>query len=136
VPPGTASAQVAVIVNRSNPIQNLSLSDLQRLYLGQSATFSNGARVVLVTNPAAQGRFFNTALGMTDDRFQRHWMELVFQGQDVTPPKPIANGEELNRFVAEHAGALAFVDLAAVDPSVKVMTIDGRAPSDPAYRLR
>ena len=136
VAPAAVTAQVAVIVNRANPIQNLSLSDLQRLYLGQSATFSNGTRVVLVTNPAAQARFYDTALGMTSDRFQRHWMELVFQGQDVTPPKPIANGEELNRFVAEHPGALAFIDLAGVDQSVKIMTIDGRAPTDPAYRLR
>ena len=136
MPPAAASAQVAVIVNRANPIQNLSLSDLQRLYLGQSVTFSNGTRVVLVTYPAAEARFYQAALGMTGDRFQRHWTELVFQGQDATPPKPIATGEELNRFVAEHPGALAFIDLAAVEQSVKIMTIDGRAPSDPAYRLR
>jgi len=136
VPPAATRAQVAVIVNRSNSIQNLALSDLQRLYLGQSVTFSNGTRVVLVTNPAAESRFYSAVLGMTSDRFQRHWMELVFQGQDVTPPKPIANQDELNRFVAEHPGALAFLDLAAVDQSVKIMTIDGRPPTDPAYRLR
>jgi hypothetical protein len=135
-PPIAANAQVAVIVNRANPIQNLSLSDLQRLYLGQSVTFSNGARVVLVTYPNAESRFYSTALGMTGDRFQRHWMELVFQGQDVTPPKAIANGDEVNRFVAEHAGALAFIDLAAADQTVKIIPIDGRAPTDPAYRLR
>ncbi len=134
--PAAADAQVAVIVNRANPMQNLPLSDLQRLYLGQSVTFPNRVRVALVTYPTAEAAFFLTALGMTSDRFRRHWMELVFQGQDVTPPKAIASGSELNRFVAEHPGALAFIDLAAVDQTVKVVTIDGRAPSDPAYRLR
>lgn len=136
VPPAAATAQVAVIVNRANPIQNLPLSDLQRLYLGQSVTFPNRVRVALVTYPAAEAPFLLAALGMTGDRFRRHWMELVFQGQDVTPPKAIASGQELNRFVAEHPGALAFIDLAAVEQTVKIVTIDGRAPADPAYRLR
>ena len=125
-----------MIVNRANPVQNLPLSDLQRLYLGQSVTCPNRVRVALVTNPAAEASFFLTALGLTGDRFRRHWMELVFQGQDVTPPKSIATGPEVNRFVAEHPGALAFIDLAAVEPTVKIVTIDGRAPADPAYRLR
>ncbi|HUL49292.1 MAG TPA: hypothetical protein VLT79_04665 [Gemmatimonadales bacterium] len=133
--PVTVRAQIAVVVNRANPIQNLSLSDLRRLYLGQSVTFANGTRVALVTYPPAQARFYNTVLGLSEDRFQRHWMELVFQGQDATPPKAIAVGAELNRFVAEHPGALAFVDLPAVDQSVKIVTIDGQAPTDTGYRL-
>ncbi|HUK20648.1 MAG TPA: hypothetical protein VLV45_03720 [Gemmatimonadales bacterium] len=134
--PLVARAQIAVIVNRGNSVQNLSLSDLRRLYLGQSATFANGTRVVLVTYPPAQARFYDSALGMDGDRFQRHWMQLVFQGQDATPPKAIGNGAELNRFVAEHPGALAFVDLAVADQSVKILTIDGQAPTDTGYRLR
>ena len=92
--------------------------------------------MVLVTYPPAATRFFDAALGMSTDLFQRHWMELVFQGQDATPPKAIAVQSELNRFVAEHLGALAFIDISAVDQSVKVVTIDGRAPADAAYRLR
>ncbi len=36
-----AQAAVAVIVNSKNPVSNLSLDALRRLYLGQNSTFAN-----------------------------------------------------------------------------------------------
>jgi hypothetical protein len=39
VPPRTSGAQVAVVVNPSNKLEELSLDKLRRLYLGQARTF-------------------------------------------------------------------------------------------------
>jgi len=52
VVPGTdAPEPLAIVVNRSNPMSEISLSDLRKLYRGQRSRWSNGRRVTLVMRP-------------------------------------------------------------------------------------
>ena len=39
---------LAIVVNRSNPMSEISLADLRKLYRGQRSRWSNGRRVTLV----------------------------------------------------------------------------------------
>jgi len=131
-----AAAQMAIIVRRDNPVRDLSLATLRRLYLGQTTTFSNGERVVLLEYTPLQATFYRKALGMSPELVHRHWIGLVFQGEDAMPPQPMNDDESVKRFVAEHPGAIGFIDLRTVDPTVKVLTVNGRAPGDANYPLR
>ncbi|HYX83221.1 MAG TPA: hypothetical protein VE714_12555, partial [Gemmatimonadales bacterium] len=65
----------------------------------------------------------------------RHWIGLVFRGEDAIPPQPMRDADAVKRFVADHPGAIGFVDLKAADASVRVLTIGGYAPGDPNYPL-
>ncbi len=133
--PHTA-AQMAVIVHRDNPTRDLSVDALRRLYLGQTTTFSNGERVALLECTPLQKTFYEKALGMSPELVHRRWIGLVFQGEGATPPQPMHDTEATKRFVAEHPGAIGFVELRAVDATVRVVTIGGRSPSDATYPLR
>jgi ABC-type phosphate transport system substrate-binding protein len=133
--PQRVSAQLAVVVNHENPIQNIRVEDLRRIYLGQTSTFPDGQAVVLVEFPARASLFYEKLLGMSNDLFRRHWIALVFRGGDLTPPQAIASAELLKQFVADHAGAIAFIDLAMADTRVKVLKVDDLPPTDPRYRL-
>jgi hypothetical protein len=52
--PRTARAQesetepLAIVVNRNNPLNEISLADLRRVFRGQRSRWSNGRRVTLV----------------------------------------------------------------------------------------
>ncbi len=76
---------LAVIVHPSNPVSDLSLDDLRRLYLGTTAVFPNKARVVLVVSADDRLRFYQEALRMSEDRFNRHWIARVFAGEPGSP---------------------------------------------------
>ncbi len=130
------SAQMAVIIHRESPVRDLSIATLRRLYLGQTTTFSNGERVILLECTPLQQGFYQKALGMSPELVHRHWIGLVFQGEDATPPQPMRDAEATKRFVTEHPGAIGFVELRAVDATVRVVTIGGRSPSDANYPLR
>ncbi len=47
IPPQDAEP-LAIVVNRSNPMSEISLADLRKLYRGQRSRWSNGRRVTLV----------------------------------------------------------------------------------------
>ena len=135
-PLSPAAAQIAMIVHRDNPVRDLSVATLRRLYLGQTTTFSNGERVALLECTPLQMTFYRKALGMSPELVHRHWIGLVFQGEDATPPQPMRDADATKRFVAEHPGAIGFVDLRAVDATVRVLTVEGYAPTDANYPLR
>ena len=134
--PVDAPAQIAVIVNSRNPIRDLSLEELRRLYLGRTTSFRQNLPVILLEQAVMSGAFYQAALGMNEARVRRHWIGIVFSGETAKPPRTIAAAEELKRVVAENPGAIAFIDLAETDPDMRVLTINGRHPDDARYPLR
>jgi phosphate transport system substrate-binding protein len=134
--PRAAYPQVAVIVNRANPVSNLSRDQLQRLYLGASTTFPTGGAVVLFEYPPARRVFYQSLLEMSELAVTRHWIGVMFQGGNASPLRAIDGADALRRAVAETPGALAFIIVAAVDSTVKVVTVDGLHPRDAGYPLR
>ena len=52
---------------------------------------------------------------------QAYWSKLVFTGKG-TPPDELASSADAVAAVAKHENAIAYVDSAAVDGSVKVVT--------------
>lgn len=132
---GRADAQIRVIVHPATPDTSITMRELARLFRGEYSSMPGGDRVRLVEHTAARTAFYQSVVQMSGDQFRRHWIRVVFAGYPVTPPEGFDTVADAVRFVATHRGALAFVN-GPVDGTVKVLLIDGRAPGDPAYRLR
>lgn len=133
---GLAQEPIAVVVQPGNPLTTISLDELRRFYLGTSTAMPNKEPVVLVESAEARARFYATVLRMNPDRVKRHWIGAVFSGESGTPPREVSPPADLLQFVAGHPGAIAFVRAAAVDRSVKILTVDGHRPGDPNYPIR
>ncbi|HEX4627678.1 MAG TPA: hypothetical protein VH137_02725 [Gemmatimonadales bacterium] len=131
-----AAAQIVVVVNKANTTRNLSLGDLERLYLGNRTSFDNGEPVVLGEYHPARRAFYLTVLHWSERAVSRYWIGVVFSGRNAAPPVEFRDAESARRFVTTTPGAICFLDLAAVPGDVGVVTIDGRGPRDPAYPLR
>jgi hypothetical protein len=61
---------------------------------------------------------------------------MTFRGEATSIPSEYASAEDVKRFVREHADAIAYLPLADVDATVKVLHIDGKRPVDTSYLLR
>lgn len=127
---------IAIIVHPRNPVTSLPLESLRRLYLGQTASFPSGGSATLVETPQLREQFYQVALGMSSDRFRRHWIAVVFAGEAVTPPRVVGDADEVIAYVAAHPEAIAFVPLSSVRATVKTIEIDGAGPTEAAYPLR
>jgi ABC-type phosphate transport system substrate-binding protein len=134
--PGPADAQVAVIVHRSSAVSTISKEELRRLYLGEQDALPGGKRIVLVEEQQVRPTFYARVVGMSPDRVKRHWLGKVFSGDREAPPRGFASSPEVVRFVAQTPDAIAFVDAAMVDTTVKVLPVDGRRTGQPGYLLQ
>jgi len=139
-PTATGGEQaLAIIVNQSNPVENFSIEELRKIFLGERSHWPNGRRITLVmldeTQPERKA-VLRDIYSMSEKDFNNHFIQGVFTGAVFVSPKTLATPAEVRKFVFNVPGAIGYVRVSEVDPSVKVLRVDGRLPEDKDYRFR
>ena len=129
---------LAIVVNRNNPLTEISLADLRRVFRGQRSRWTNGRRVTLVMrDPGTPERdaILRSVYGLDEAEYRRSFLQAVFSGQTSDAPKTLASSNGVVRFVYNVPGAIGYVRARDVDASVKTLRVEGRLPGEPGYRL-
>lgn len=114
---------IAIIVNKDNPVENLTLEQIAGLATGEIANWSevggNDAEVVMEGREAGSGTRdgFESIVGVED--------VCKYANESTSTGAVIAN-------VSSNVNAIGYASLSAVenDETVKVVTVDGVAPSE------
>lgn len=133
-----AAESLAIVVNRSNPMNEVSLSDLRKIYRGQRTRWSNGRRVTIVMrDPGTPERqaILRSLYGLDEEEYRRSFLQAIFTGEASDAPKMLATPNGVLRFVFNVPGAIGYVRASEVDASVKTLRVDGRLPGEAGYRL-
>ncbi len=135
---GGADGAIAVVVDRDNPRDDVSLHELRAMFLGKRHEWDHGVRVVpldLAPGSAARATFQRAVLGMEPGEVAQYWAEAKVRGEG-TAPKEAPSAAVVVKLVARVRGAVGYVPLAAADATVKVLKVDGVAPGQPGYPIR
>lgn len=136
---GQAASDIAVVVNSSVPVDNLSLAELRRILLGDKEFWAPGMRVaLLIRAPIARERdvIIQHVCEMSEAQFRQHWIAKVFRAETPTGPKIVYSSESALDQVSRTQGAITFVDAALAGRGMKVLKIDGKSPGQPGYRIK
>jgi hypothetical protein len=128
---------LAVIVNKDNAVSSLSSEELRAILLGKR-TYWKGSQKIVVLLPNGGTPEREVALrmvDMNDSAYKKYWLDKSNAGEPVVAPAAMPSSGIALSLVAETPGAIAVVPLADVRDSVKVVKIDGHAPSDAAYPI-
>ena len=112
---------IAIIVNPENPVNDLTLDQIAKLYTGEITNWKdvggNDAEVVLIGREAASGTRdgFESITG-TKDKCQ-YRQELTSTGDVITA-------------VSQNPDAIGYASLASIKDSVKTLNVDGVTPSE------
>jgi ABC-type phosphate transport system substrate-binding protein len=129
-------ARLAVIVHQSNPLANLSASDLRRIFLLETQNWPHGRKITVVLREKDQNEreeALRLICGMSAVDYDRHVLFQTFRGAAADGPRSIRTASAMLRFVFNAPGAIGYVHADEVDASVKVLRIDGFDISDPRY---
>lgn len=138
-PAGAAPGDVAIIVRPETPVDNLSMGDLRRVFLGDRQFWSSSLRVtLLVRAPGAHERevVLNTVYQMSEAQYRQYWIAKVFRAEAAAAPRIVYSNEMAVELTNSLPGAMAFVDAAQVPKNLKVVKINGVLPGDNKYPLR
>ena len=112
---------IAIIVHPDNPVSDLSIEQIAKLYTGEITSWKDvggsDAEVVLIGREAASGTRdgFESITG-TKDKCQ-YRQELTSTGDVITA-------------VSQNPDAIGYASLAAIKDSVKALSVDGVTPSE------
>ena len=130
---------VAIVVNPSAPVANLSLSEARQIFRGDRQYWTKDLPIVLlVRNPPSRERevILKNLYSMTESEFKQYWIAKIFRAEATTGPKIVYSNSMATELVNVIPGAIAFMAAKDVTPGLKVLKIDGHAPGDPEYPLR
>ena len=130
---------LAIVVNQSNPVNDLSTQELRKIFLGERSHWANGNRITLVMMQSGQperSAVLHQIFHMSESEFSRHFLHGLFTGQVFVSPKTLAGPTGVCKFVFNVPGAIGYVRASDVSGAVKAIRIDGRMPDDKGYSLR
>jgi len=130
---------LAIVVNQSNPISDLSSAELRAVLLGERSHWSNGRRITLVMMEPGQAErdaVLRQICRMSESDLHRRLVQGLLTGEILVSPKTLSSPEGVRKFVFNVPGAIGYLRTSDVDDTVKVLTIDGRNPADPQYSLK
>ena len=112
---------IAVIVNPENPVSDLGVATIAKIYTGEISNWSevggNDAEIVLIGREAGSGtRDGFESITDTEDLCQ-YRQELTSTGDVITA-------------VSQNPGAIGYASVASVKDTVKALTVVGVAPSN------
>ena len=112
---------IAIIVNNDNPVTNISLEDLTKVYTGEITNWKdlggNDGEIVLIGREAGSGTRdgFETITNTKD--LCQYRQELTSTGDVITT-------------VSTNPDAIGYASLASVKDNVKALTVDGVSPTE------
>ena len=133
-----ASQPIAIVVNTSNPVDSLSMSELRKIFLGERGHWSNGRRITIIMLEQEQPErrvVLSTICQMNESEFNNHFLHGLFTGEVLVSPKTLATSVGVRKFIFNVPGAIGYMRLSDVDNSVKVIRIGEHLPLDKAYPL-
>ena len=112
---------IAVIVNPNNPVSDLDVETIAKIYTGEIKNWKeiggNDAEIVLIGREAGSGtRDGFEDITDTKDKC-KYRQELTSTGDVITT-------------VSSNPGAIGYASLASIKDTVKALTVDGVAPSE------
>jgi hypothetical protein len=132
-------AEFAVVASPDVSVENLSMADLRKLFLGDRQFWSSNLRVsLLVRAPVARERAVVvwTICKMSEAQFGQHWIGKVMRADCTMSPRLFPSNQAALDLVRNMPGAIAIVNAAQVPKGMKVLSVEGKLPSQAGYKLQ
>ena len=141
IPAESAAAKlpIAVIAHQQVPVDDLSLAELRRIFLGERQSWSQELTITLLMPPRGSAERQVLLERIYEQRsevhYQQHWINKLFGDQAPVGPKMTGSTEMSASLARVIPGAVALVPADQIPRDVKVLRIDGKLPSDSGYPL-
>jgi phosphate transport system substrate-binding protein len=118
---------IAIIVNKSNPIEDIKIETLAKIYKGEKSRWKNGELIISVNRPP-------------ETRIREIFYQLVLKSDPsktlfkVDTPIPISyvihkTSRSVKRFTSHVDQSIGYIYLNEVDDTIKLLRVNGIAPT-------
>lgn len=129
----------AIVVNPHVPVDDISLEDLRKIFLGERQFWSSNMPVVPLIRPQGSPErevLLRVIFKMSESEYKKYWLAKVFRAEATNEPAVAPTASFANDAVSAIPGSITCENVKDVPHGAKVLRIDGHKPGDPGYPLR
>ncbi|UCF81592.1 MAG: hypothetical protein JSV08_04055 [Acidobacteriota bacterium] len=134
--PPKRRAAVAIVVNKKNPVSDISLAKLKDIFLGVQQSWNGGDRIVTVGREEGSKEreiVLDKIYNMSGTQLKQYWTAKVIRGNNVNPPKTFPSDVLIKQLVQRVPNAVGYIRADQADDSVKVLKVEGKEPGQAGY---
>ena len=123
-------ADIYVVANKDNPVNQLSVNEVRDLYLGRSKAFPDGQFAYIYDreeSSEARARFFRAIANMDLSQVDAYWARLVFAGR-MLPLNTASTDNILVKKIGIKVNAIGYLTHAPSSPDVKTLLVIHEQP--------
>ena len=133
-----AYANIAVIVNKSNPVSDVSYNELKQISEARKQYWDNGDKIILIFKPVTSVEtrtLIDMVYKIKYEEFDKYWFLKVYENKIMEFPKILNSTGTINILVSEIQGAIAFIGVDEVSKrgNIKVLRVNGKMPDEGGY---
>jgi hypothetical protein len=128
---------LVVVVAKGSAVQDLSLTELKRIFINEGDSDGSGQRYIPFNHPphtTDRVGFDKVVLGMSADDVSQFWIERKIRGLPG-PPRSVDSLSLLLRLIARLPGGISYARPAQLTAEVRAVRVNGKLPSDADYPL-
>lgn len=118
------SNEVIVVANPNIDLQQLSASDIKKIYSGKTVRTQNGTKIVPleIKDKTVRATFYRQYLKKSLSQIKSYWSRLIFTGKGK-PPRRVKDFDSLNELLKSHNHYISFVDSSSDTSGMKILYI-------------
>jgi ABC-type phosphate transport system substrate-binding protein len=123
IEPVSAEEPLVVVVNKDNPVEQLSRSELIDLFMGKYVAFPNDIKAIPVelnSDHKNKIRFYQNLVGMPLSRVNAYWSRLRFTGRKRSAVFK-SNENDLIAYISAHKQAIGYVPQSLITKDLKAV---------------
>jgi hypothetical protein len=130
IPPSARADKVVVIVNKNNPVEEISMKELRRIFKGVQKDWKEGSTIHMYLPPSGSETMDivlkNVFKYETEEDLYKFYLLTIFQHNLTSVPPNVNNDAEAVHYVGSDFSAIAIVpeSVAASQPSVKIVEVE------------
>lgn len=116
----SASGELAIIVNASNPSGEITVEQAANIFLGKSRRLPDGTKVIPIDQLEGEGpraEFYDKVVQKSQSQLNSYWSRQIFTGKGQ-PPFAVTSDSEVLEFIAANPNMIGYVDLATVEKAI------------------
>lgn len=136
-----AYATTAVIVNKTNPVSDISYNELKQILEAKNQYWDNREKITLIFKPVASNEtrtLIDMVYKIKYEEFDKYWFLKVYENKIMEFPKILNSAGTINILVSEIQGAIAFIGVDEVSKrgNIKVLRVNGKMPDEDGYPFK
>jgi phosphate transport system substrate-binding protein len=128
-----------MLADANNPISNMTLADLRKIFMGERQYWKgNNSVLPLMRSQGTRERevILRVVFQMTEQQYGQYWVAKIMRAEVSDPPASLFSNGMVQEGVKGNAGAIGYISAPDVRPGVKVVRVGGLLPGEPGYPLR